>query len=333
MDVKRNIPWDLIIAHLKNKTAPHDEAALSKWLGIEENKDLYLELSSLWDEIQRESGGYSPDEEYYWRKIEERIDLAEKKNRKPAVYLKRIRTIAVAASVLLAVAASFFIGKNASAPLVREQAYTALSGKSQMTLPDGTSVWLNLGSTLTYTTSFLNKRIVRLEGEALFDVENNPESPFMVEMNNVSVKVLGTRFNIQAYKEQPDIKIALLEGKVSVLANDEELFMNTGEIARYNKESRNLQIGKDDVLFESSWANKSYTFTARSLEYICKYLEKWYNVSITVDPVLSGSQVYTFTITDEPLETILQIMSRINPIAYAFEDDRKVTIKHVKPAR
>ena len=91
-----------------------------------------------------------------------------------------------------------------------------------------------------------------------------------------------------------------------------------------------LSINKDDVAFESFWADSCYTFKAQKLGHICKYLERWYNTDISLDPSIA-SNVYTFTITDEPLQTILQIMSRISPIKYSFEENNRVIIKHVEP--
>lgn len=87
------------------------------------------------------------------------------------------------------------------------------------------------------------------------------------------------------------------------------------------------------MFYESFWASESVQFEAKSLRYITRYLEKWYNVKIEVDPTIPDSQAYTFTIKDESLEVILRIMSRINPIAYTFDEDDHVQIMHVEPSK
>lgn len=286
----------------------------------------------MWKDIQQDSGSYTPDIDYYWKKLEGRIAAKEQRKEKTTISLNRSKLISIAASVLvlLSISLSYYIGRNSLKPVVKPQIYTALNGKSHMTLPDGTSVWLNIGSTLTYQTSFLNKRTVQLEGEALFDVEKDPQSPFVVEVNDIAVKVLGTRFNVQAYPEKADVRVALLEGRVSVLVNNEESIMKSGEIAYFNKKNKALQIEENDVAFESFWANRTYSFEAKSLGYICKYLEKWYNITIDLDPAIADSYSYSFIVKDEPLETILQIMSRINPIQYSFEENNIVMINHVE---
>lgn len=331
--MKKNIPWELIISNLKKETTEQEVGLLNDWRSKDENNILYLEILSLWDEIQKDASTHHPDIEYYWKKLEAKIDSSRRKKDKPVVSLRRFRVAIAAASVFLivAVSVSYLIGKKVSLPAVSSQTYTALNGKSQMVLPDGSFVWLNIGSSLTYETSFLNERTIKLDGEALFEVKKDEKHPFIVDVNNVQVEVLGTRFNVQAYAENPDIRIALLEGKVSVRTNIWEQEMKPGEIALFKRADQTLSITNDDVAFESFWASKSCTFTARSLGYICKYLERWYNVKIDLDPAIAESDVYTFTITDEPLETVLQIMSRINPIHYSFQENNEVIIKHVRP--
>ncbi|MCC8096492.1 MAG: DUF4974 domain-containing protein [Tannerellaceae bacterium] len=109
--------------------------------------------------------------------------------------------------------------------------------------------------------------------------------------------------------------------------------MSPGDRVSFHKEERIFTLQKEDVFFESSWANESYSFEAKTLEYICRYLERWYHVEIKLDPSIATTQVYTFTLTDEPLETILQIMSGLNPIQYTFTENKKIEITQVKPSK
>lgn len=322
------IPWDLIISHLKRETNKKEEDAFNKWQSTTGNNILYEELESLWNEIQKEVGEYNPDVTYYWKRMEARMEI--KKINVRYLY-KKYRIAIVAASLFLFLSAStaFYIGRISGKPEVSSQIYTALNGKSQMILPDGTIVWLNIGSTLTYQTSFTDKRDVWLEGEALFEVKKDKDIPFTVRMDDLNVKVYGTRFNVKAYPKNQDLRIALLEGKISLQIGEKETYMKPGELASYNKKTNILKLSTADVNFESCWADKSCSFEAKPLKYICKYLERWYNINIELDPAIINT-CYTFTIKDEPLETILQIMSRINPIQYSFEEDKHVIISEVK---
>lgn len=327
----KTIPWDLIISHLKQETGEEQEKALNAWRSSAANESLYKELEVLWTEIQKEAGGYDPDVSYYWKRMEARI---EAKRKADVVPLRKYRIAMVAASLLLAVSASvaFWAGWMAGRPEISSQTYTALNGKSQMELPDGSTVWLNIGSTLSYKTSFTGNREVWLEGEALFKVKKDREHPFTVRTDDAQVKVHGTRFNVKAYPESPELRIALLEGKISLQVGEGETYMKPGELASVNKQTDEVRVNPADVHFESCWADKTCSFEAQPLDYICKYLERWYNVDIDLDPSIATTS-YTFTIKDEALETILQIMSRINPIQYSFEEDKRVSISEVKPLK
>ena len=325
------IPWDLIISHLKQETDKKEEAALNEWRNSDGNESLFMELESLWREVQAEAGEYDPDVSYYWKRMEARMQVKRKVYTIP-VLKYRIAMVAASLLLVLSVSISFFAGRITGRPEVASQTYSALNGKSQMVLPDGSSVWLNIGSTLSYKTSFTGKREVWLEGEALFDVKKDREHQFTVRTEDFSVNVYGTRFNVKAYPDSPDLRVALLEGRISLQKGKEETYMKPGELAMIDRKADRIRVNPADVHFESCWANKSCSFEAKPLDYICKYLERWYSISIDLDPAIAQTS-YNFTITDEPLETILQIMSRINPIQYSFEEDKHVIISEVKPLK
>lgn len=335
------IPFDLLILHLKQENSTEEEAALMQWRSTAENEALYSNLVSLWNDIRNESAAYNPDTDYYWKQLHKRIDRMERKKQKSfSVSFRRIHMAlaATAASVLLAIiiTVSYRMGHSSTQNTHSEvniQTCKAISGKTQIALPDGSSVWLNQGSALSYETSFLSDRKVQLTGEALFEVRSDAKHPFTVQANEVYVQVSGTRFNVQAYADRQNIRVALLEGKIAVSAEKEELAMIPGDIASFDREIRRLSSTKDDVAFEAFWANNSCTFEAKPLGYICKYLERWYNIKILLDPEIADTQVYTFSVTDEPLEMILRIMSQINPIRYSFNEDRTVTLSNIKPLK
>lgn len=218
-------------------------------------------------------------------------------------------------------------------PDTAKLSYSALSGKSRIVLPDSSVVWLNSGSTLEYAADFMENREVALNGEALFDVTKDNRHPFVVLASEVKVKVHGTCFNVNSYPKEENIRVTLFRGSVSLEAGGKEAYLYPGEIAALNKRDKTLNITSADMFYESFWASESVRFEAKSLRYITRYLEKWYNVKIEVDPTIPDSQAYTFTIKDESLEVILRIMSRINPIAYTFDEDDHVQIMHVEPSK
>jgi ferric-dicitrate binding protein FerR (iron transport regulator) len=329
----KHIPWDLLIAHLKQDADNAEEQVLLAWrMSSEKNEQFYKEIVSLWDTIRYEASLYEPDKDLFLKKLEARINRTEQKKSAVTFSLFRLKMASVAASVILimSVASSYLIGKHQFNSNDGLQTYGSLNGKSEITLPDGSLVRLNKGSVLTFKNSFLNDRSVVLTGEALFDVRHSSGHPFIVNAEGVNVRVHGTRFNVKAFHEDRNVSIALLRGKISVSASGREQYINPGEIACFNKTTNMLTVNEGDVGFASFWANDSYTFKARPLGEICRYLEQWYSVKIQLDNSIADNQVYTFTITDEPLETILQIMSKINPISYTFMEDNTVKINNVK---
>jgi len=326
--MEKIIPWGLLIAQLKHESTPEQDVLFDAWIKETDNAGLFADITLLWDKIQEEVSEAKPDLAVSWEKMQTRIHAGQHKQRN----LRRIKysVISIAASILL------LLGIGYSYQFVRQyntnQYYSALNGKSKIILPDSSVVWLNTGSTLQYASSFIHKRQLVLEGEASFEATKDKRHPFIVSSGDLKVKVYGTKFNVYSYPNDNNAKIALRSGSVSVSLKDgKEAFLSPGEIARINKKEQTLKIEQSDVELETFWAKESVFFKSKSLGYICKYLERWYNVKINVDPKIAESQFYTFTVKDDSLETILRTLSKINPIKYTFDDNNRVTISSVEP--
>lgn len=323
--MKKQIPWQSIIAHLKDEATPEEESLFRGWLEEDGNMDLFSEIELLWNEIRAESSLHNPDVDYYWGIMEERIKT--KPTKKVSVW-KKISTVA-AACILLTLGISYLFFHSANKDSLHT--YSAINGKSKLLLPDSSIVWINSGSTISYMDGFVDNRYLDLEGEASFEVKKDKKHPFIVSTSGIKVRVYGTHFAVNSFQDEDNIVVTLREGQVSVILNDDESFLKPGEMAVVNKKDLSVDIKKADTNLEFFWANESVYFKSKSLGYICKYLEKWYNVKIEVDPRLAESQLYTFTIKDDSLDAILRIMSKINPIAYSFDDKNNVKIMKVEP--
>lgn len=217
-------------------------------------------------------------------------------------------------------------------PSPARQEFCAFGGKSLAHLTDGSTVWLQSGSTLAYDSSFgAESRNVKLRGEGFFDIAKDPERPFTVEVEGLRIRVHGTKFNVNTSLEERTVAVSLVEGSVALdSGNGETRRLHPGEIARYNTATQELDIRRGNVELESCWAAGKLVFERQSLGEICRYLSRWYDIRIDISPALAHNYAYTFTITDEPLEAILRIMSRINPIVYTFSDNRSVYISEIE---
>lgn len=171
----------------------------------------------------------------------------------------------------------------------RELVYNTLSNPKgslayTMTLSDGSKVWLNAGSSITYPVLFIgNERKVSVTGEAYFEVTRNAAKPFYVSMDELKVEVLGTHFNVNAFDDESEIKVTLLEGSVKVTATNQANSSKTirpGQQAVFTQnnplETRN-SVNLEEVL---AWKNNRFYFDNADIKTILLQLSRWYNVEV-----------------------------------------------------
>lgn len=182
---------------------------------------------------------------------------------------------------------------------------TPRGGQYQLTLSDGTKVWLNAASSITFPTSFTgNERNITITGEVYLEVAHNAAKPFKVQTNGADVEVLGTHFNVQAYTDEPAKKITLIEGRVKVsnrqlaIGNRQSAILKPGQQAELIADSqlaptsRRLTIhDKSDVDMEEvlAWKNGLFRFNNADIETVMKQVERWYDVEVVYEgPVPEG---------------------------------------------
>ncbi len=329
--MKREIPWDLIISKLKEDLDADGERQLAGWLADAENKAIYDELQGVWEKVRAKVVDYTPDTDYYWKELTRRMDAVEEAQPTPVPPSRSVhfRRYIAAACITVAVflSATLYIGIKIGRPQLAQQTYSNWGGKSEAMLPDGTQVWIHSKTSLAYSTRYLSaNRVVSLSGEAYFDVAHDKDKPFIVETEGMRVVVHGTKFNVEAFPNSENIFVSLKEGSVSLETEREQRFLQPGETATFNKRSHNLRIEKGDVDLAVCWASEQMVFRDKPLSEICRFLSKWYNVKINLSPELGDKFRYTFTLRHEPLEEILRIMARINPMTYTFDDENTLSI-------
>ncbi len=193
-----------------------------------------------------------------------------------------------------------------------------------MTLSDGTKVWLNSESSITYPTAFTNmNREVKITGEAYFEVSHDPSRPFKVKNNKAEVTVLGTSFNINTYEDEPDIKVTLLEGSVKV---------SNGNNARTIKPGQQAQIKEGIAISENvnleeimAWKNSKFQFTNASIETIMKQVARWYNAEVVYEGKITGNFVAGIS-REVPVSKLLDILELTNRVKFKIEG-KKIIVK------
>lgn len=166
--------------------------------------------------------------------------------------------------------------------LVYNKVETPKGGQYQIDLPDGSKVWLNAASSLKFPAVFKgNERLVELTGEAYFEVSPNELMPFRIHTQTQTVEVIGTRFNINSYSNELDIKTTLVEGsvKISSTSTSQTKYLKPGEQAINSKKGpiRLIDINTDQA---TSWKSQRFVFNDMELESIMRQLERWYDVEV-----------------------------------------------------
>lgn len=168
---------------------------------------------------------------------------------------------------------------------------TPRGGTYQLTLPDGSKVWLNAASTIRYPVRFGDReRTVELEGEAYFEVAKEEKRPFKVLSQDQEIRVLGTEFNVSAYGEDEDTKTTLVDGTVEVVARQEAVILKPGQQATYNKQGVTVQ--SVDAAPYTAWKDGHFHFRRTPLAEIMKQISRWYDVEVVYE---QGVPLETFS--------------------------------------
>ncbi|MFV0397669.1 MAG: FecR family protein [Bacteroidales bacterium] len=209
---------------------------------------------------------------------------------------------------------------------------TAPNSKGHFVLPDGSTVWLNKESKLTFSQhDFRQDRRVRLEGEAFFEVKKNTQSPFVVAMDEIDIQVLGTEFNVAHYLMDSCIEVTLNSGVVKLFGETlkKELRLRPGDHFVFNKHTHLYQLNQTNPYYYSIWKEEQLIFDDHPLNEIIPCLETWFRVKIECPDRLADSTHLTFIVRNETPEEIMRSISYITPIEYKIEDNM-ITIKEKK---
>ena len=244
----------------------------------------------------------------------------------------------VAATLLILMAIAYFlvheIGKNQEHDIFSssvENVKTTPKGvKSTIRLPDGSTVILNAESTIKYSFSENDTiRILELLGEAYFKVKENPNKPFIVVSGEVFTEVLGTEFNVKAYREDQRINISLLEGKVKVKTpstNREfnNFFLNPGEDLEFEKKSYTSKISNFNGPEKIGWKDGIIYFRKSNKDEIFAKLSRWYGIEFEFINFNNQQWEYSGDFRDEYLEIILEDMRYSEHFDYKFESNKVI---------
>lgn len=256
---------------------------------------------------------------------------------------KAILTLADGSSIALNEAKNDTLGKQGNTNIIKTQngqvlykaekataaiTYNTLTtprgGQYQLTLPDGTQVWLNAASSLHFPTSFSgNSREVELTGEGYFDVASSPEKPFRVKVNGTTIAVLGTQFNIMAYPNEQAMAVTLITGAVNVSNNGIVKKLQPGQQARIPA-NNNITITDVDTQAAVAWKNGFFIFDRADIATVMRQLERWYDIDVVYEGTPREMRFGGGIQRSLPLSRVLNILEK-NQVLFKI-DGRKITV-------
>lgn len=193
-----------------------------------------------------------------------------------------------------------------------------LAARVAFNLPDGSKGFLNSGSSLRYSTPFSKNREVFLDGEAWFEVAKDKEHPFEVRNGTSVVKVLGTSFNVSAYKDSDFLEVVLEEGKVEFTSDhiNKPVQLNPSERLLLKNEA--VVVDKIDPSKYKGWTEGKLIFKGDNMKEVAKRIERWYNVKVEINNKELETYVFRGTFKDDSMEEVLHFLSMTSPIDYTI---------------
>ena len=193
-----------------------------------------------------------------------------------------------------------------------------------MVLEDGTKVWLNAGSSLTYPVAFIGKeRKVSITGEAYFEVAKKKSMPFRIMKGEMMVEVLGTHFNVNAYGDEPHMKVTLLEGAVKVSSGNVSGILKPGQQAKVKDNDINVQsdINIDQVM---AWKNGYFSFEKAGITEVMRQIARWYNIEVAYDGEIPNERFGGELRRNSKLSSVLKVLEK-SGVKFRIENN-KVTV-------
>ncbi|RZM23558.1 MAG: FecR family protein [Pedobacter sp.] len=206
-------------------------------------------------------------------------------------------------------------------------ATTPRGGTYQVVLPDGTIVWLNADSKISFPSQFNGKeRKILLEGEAYFEVAKDKARPFIVSTENQDVRVLGTRFNINSYENEGSVKTTLLEGSVRVLLSRQDAALRKDVVLTPGQQSilaaDKIAVENVDTEEAIAWKNNEFSFNGDDLQSVMRQIARWYDVEVVYEGNVESSGFVSTISRNKKLSEILRALEMNQGVHFKIEGRR-----------
>lgn len=313
----------IIQKYIQGKTSEEENQQLQQWMqqSPENKKQLFAE-KDIWDTFSFHSN---------LKKYEVSSELGLLKKRiepkQATISLKQILKIAAILLVAFGLGwGSRFISFDSKqiAEVSMQEIFVPKGQVNQVFLADGTRIWINSETKLTTPSVFApSERVVKLNGEAFFEVAKDAKRPFRVEVNGQQIEVLGTSFNIRAYDNSNEIETTLETGQIQLHTGSQTTLLKPGEQSVFNKTERQLVVSKVNPISFSSWKDGRFEFQNEDLLEVFKVVERWYDVEINFDETTFKGMHFSGVIKrNKDVRHFLELLNLTLPISYKIKSDK-----------
>jgi transmembrane sensor len=298
---------ELLVKYLADEATPPEQQLVEQWISSSEaNRHYFQHFQLIWKESQHLAATTAVDENKAWQRFQRRV----KKNESTPAKIKSFGWWRIAASILIIAGAAWFtstlLEKSSAEPEMLN--IVSISEVKRDTLPDGSVAVLNKHSELTYPARFKGKtRKVKLRGEAFFNITPDKEKPFIIDVNDVQVKVLGTSFNIRS--ENGMTEVIVETGIVQVTKGNEVVELKAGERISLETAGTTEQKEKSDDKLYNYYVSRTFVCDNTPLWKLVEKLNEAYGENIRIGREELRKLPLTVTFDDESLDVILGIIS------------------------
>lgn len=361
MDIQNDRIWYLVSVKLSGEASDAELAELDTRLKEHPGLGFQVDIiEKAWNQKPQPAAGLDSSYSRHLQRLSNHLSapaLQYEQDMSGEVQEKRIiprykrwwlAAAAAAAVVLVFVLLPFFRKESKGSSLSQNSVSTKMGSKSKIQLPDGTQVWLNADSKLTYDEKFNNSnREVYLTGEAYFDVVKDKSRPFIISTATVDIRVLGTAFNVRSYPNDKTTETALIRGSVEVTLktnpdkkfilkpNEKLVVQNTPApdttklVTKLTREKAPVITWapvrpvdtKDSITYETSWVKNYLSFDEETLQQAALKIERWYDVKVIIegDSLKNASSTFTAVFEDENLAMVMEALRMAGNFNYTIK--------------
>lgn len=323
------INWYIISKYFKGSCSKNELAELIKWINSDNrNKQFFEEVKKTWEVSGNIYKHYQPDMTKGWKVINSKISVQRKLKHTPVQWFIRI-----AAVIILVIGITFLYNniRNNSFQGKYAEHINRVEDIREIILPDSTIVTMNKNSSLKYIIHENKKvRRLKLNGEAYFNVKPDKNKPFIIQTNNVIVKVLGTSFNI---KSDENIEVTVTSGKVAFYdkhINFKKIILKKDDKGIYNTKRNDFIKMENDNLNFLSWKTGELQFKNEPLAEVCKVISEYYHVKIQINENNIKNISVTTKFDNQSLEEIIKVLSLTLDLQYKIDENNIVSLYSLK---